>query len=330
MRILVTGAFGNIGKAVIKESYDRGHKVTVFEVENKKTRKDAQRYHNQIEKLQYGDIRNFVDVKNAVKDCDAVIHLAAIIPPTSKNNRKLTMDVNYIGTVNLVNAINELDREIPFVFTSSASVLGSTQSQNKLVDRNDLLVVTGNYEESKIRCEQYLQNSAENYLIFRLAGVLPSFSSLSPLQAFSYIEEVFDMHPDMRLEMITGADVATALVSGVEKLESRDTPMNQAYILGGGEKNGWRFKGDEFVSILFGAFSLPVPDRRYFTQDINTYHLDWYDTEEAQREFNFQNTSFEDFLTDMKNAYGLFRLPIMLLKWIIIDRIEKKSPYYHN
>ena len=92
------------------------------------------------------------------------------------------------------------------------------------------------------------------------------------------------MHPKMRLEMISSIDVATALVTGAEKLESGTTPKNQAYILAGGEKNGWRFKGNEFVFLLFGAFSLPVPDRRYFTKDINGYHLDWYDTDEAQHQ----------------------------------------------
>lgn len=107
MRILVTGAFGNIGKALIEESYRRGHTVTVFEVDNKKTRKDAQKYRDKIERVQYGDIRNLEDVQMAVQDCDVVIHLAAIIPPTSKKHRELTMDVNYGGTVNLVEAIKE-------------------------------------------------------------------------------------------------------------------------------------------------------------------------------------------------------------------------------
>lgn len=330
MRILVTGAFGSVGKAVIEESYRSGHRVIVFEVDNKKTRKDAQKYRSKIEKVEYGDIRSFTDVQRAVQDCEAIIHLAAIIPPTSKKHRKLTIDVNFGGTVNLIKAIKELGRDIPLVFTSSASVMGPTQLQDRLVSRNDPLVVTGNYEESKISCEKYLQKNSDNYLIFRLAGVLPSFSSISLLQAFSYIEEIFDMHPDMRLEMITGEDVATALVSGAKKLELGHTSRNQAYILAGGEKNGWRLKGYEFVSLLFEAFSLCAPDRRYFTQDINAYNLDWYDTFEAQREFSFQNSTLEEFLIDMKDAYGIFRLPIRLFQGIIMDRIEKKSPYYNK
>ena len=328
MRILITGAFGNIGKAVIEEASKRHHEVIVFEIENKKTRKDARKYREKIKDVFFGDIRNFEDVNKAVRECDAVIHLAAIIPPVSKKHRELTMTVNYGGTVNLINAIKEIKRTIPFIFTSSASVMGPTQLQNKLVGRNDPLVITGNYEESKVKCEEFLKENADNYLIFRLAGVLPTFSALSFLSALPYLEEIFDMHPDMRLEMIMAEDVATALVTGAEKLKSGVTPKNQAYILGGGEKNGWRLRGGEFLSLLFGSLSLLVPDQKYFTQNINTYHLDWYETKEAQQEFDFQNHSIDDYFKHMKKTFRIFKLPIILFRKIILKKIVKTSPYY--
>jgi nucleoside-diphosphate-sugar epimerase len=327
MRILITGAFGNIGKAIIEEAGKRHHEVIVFEIENKKTRKDARKYREKIKDVFFGDIRNFEDVKKAVRECDAVIHLAAIIPPVSKKHRELTMDVNYGGTVNLIHAIKEAKRTIPFIFTSSASVMGPTQLQDRLVDRNDPLVITGNYEESKIKCEEFLKENADNYLIFRLAGVLPTFSALSFMSALPYLEEIFDMHPDMRLEMIMAEDVATALVTGAEKLKSGVTQKNQAYILGGGEKNGWHLRGGEFLSLLFGSLSLPMPDQKYFTQDINTYHLDWYDTKEVQQEFDFQNHSIDEYFKRMKKTFRIFKLPIILFRKIILKKIVKTSPY---
>ncbi len=327
MRILITGAFGNVGKAVLEEAHRRAHEVIVFEVENKKTRKDAKRYRKKVKKVVFGDIRNLVNVKAAVQECDAVIHLAAIIPPLSKKRRELTMDVNYGGTVNLINAIKETNRKIPFVFTSSASVMGPTQLLNRLVNRNDPLVVTGNYEESKIKCEEFLKKNADNYLIFRLAGVLPQFSATSFAGSFSLLEELFDMHPDMRLEMVMAEDIATALVTGVEKLQDGCTPKNQAYILGGGEKNGWQLRGDEFLSRLFGALSLLVPDKKYFTPDINTYHLDWYDTKEAQQEFSYQNHVFEDYVKNMKKTFRVFKVPIIIFRRFIVKRLVKMSPY---
>jgi nucleoside-diphosphate-sugar epimerase len=328
MKLLITGSFGNVGKAVLEEAYVRAHEIIVFDVDNKKTRKAARKYRNKISNVIFGDIRNFGDVKKAVQNCDAVIHLAAIIPPLSKKRRDLTMAVNFGGTVNLINAINETKRNIPFVFTSSASVMGPTQLQDKLVGRNDPLVVTGNYEESKIKCEEFLKEKADNYLVFRLAGVLPAFSVLSFAGSFSLLEELFDMHPDMRLEMIMAADVATALVTGAEKLKSGSTPRNQAYILGGGKENGWQLRGGEFVSCLFGSLSLPVPDQKYFAPDVNTYHLDWYDTKEAQQEFSFQNHNIEDYFENMKKTFRYFKLPIILFRKTIIKKLVKMSPYY--
>jgi putative NADH-flavin reductase len=38
MKVLITGAFGNIGKAVIEDSFERGHEILVFEIDSKKTR----------------------------------------------------------------------------------------------------------------------------------------------------------------------------------------------------------------------------------------------------------------------------------------------------
>ena len=328
MKILITGAFGNIGKAVIEEANKRGHEIIVFEIDSKKTRKDARKYRKKIKKVIFGDIRNLEDIKKAVQECDSVIHLAAIIPPISKKHRELTMDVNYGGTVNLINAIKETKQNIPFIFTSSASVMGPTQLNDKIVDRNDHLVVTGNYEESKIKCEEFFKEHVDNYLIFRLAGVLPTFSILSVTSTLPQMEEIFDMHPDMRLEMIMDLDVATALVTGVEKLKSVTTKKNQVYILAGGKKNGWQIRGKEFLSCLFKTLSLPMPDQKYFTKDINNYHLDWYDTKEAQKEFNFQNHTIEDYFKYMKKEYRIFRLFIILFQKLILKKLVKMSPYY--
>ena len=327
MKILITGAFGNIGTAVIKEAYKRNHEIIVFEIDTKKTRKTARKYRNKIKDLVYGNIQDFEAVKKAVKESEAVIHLAAIIPPLSKKNRQLTMDVNLGGTVNIVNAIKQIKGNIPLIFTSSASVMGPTQLQDKIISRNDALIKTGNYEESKIECEEFLKKNADNYLIFRLAGVLPTFSASSFAGAFSLLEEIFDMHPDMRLEMIMAEDVATALVTGAEKLKSGTAPKNQAYILGGGKENGWQLRGGEFLSRLFGSLSLTVPDRKYFTQDINTYHLDWYDTREAQQEFNYQNHSFDDYLNQIKKTFRIYKIPIRVFRKIILKKLVKMSPY---
>ncbi|NLE05120.1 MAG: NAD(P)-dependent oxidoreductase [Crenarchaeota archaeon] len=327
MQILITGAFGNIGKTVIEEANRRNHEVIVFEVDNKKTRKEAQKYKKIVKNVVFGDIRNFEDVKKAVKQSQAVIHLAAIIPPASKRNRELTLDINYAGTVNLIKAIKEVDPNIALIFTSSASVMGPTQHKNPPIRSADPLIITGNYEESKIKCEEFLRKEADNYLIFRLAGVLQTFSLFSLSSSFSLLEELFEMHPNMRLEMMLAQDVALALITGAEKLKTATTPKNQAYILGGGKENGWQLTGKEFLSRLFGALSIPLPDEKYFTKNINNYHLDWYDTKVAQQEFNFQNHTFNDYIKKINKTFRLFKVPIKIFGKIILKKLVKMSPY---
>ena len=73
-----------------------------------------------------------------------------------------------------------------------------------------------------------------------------------------------------------------------------------------------------------------MPDQKYFTQEINGYHLDWYDTKDAQREFNFQNHSIEEYFKHMKKEYRIFRLFIILFKKVILKKLVKMSPYYDN
>jgi len=117
------------------------------------------------------------------------------------------------------------------------------------------------------------------------------------------------------------------LVVGAEKLKDATTPKNQAYIIGGGKQNGWQFRGREFLTKLFESLSIPVPDQKYFTKDINTYHLDWYDTKEAQREFEFQNHCLNDYLDRMKKTFRIYKIPIMLARKTIMKRLVKMSNY---
>ncbi|MFX0094068.1 MAG: NAD-dependent epimerase/dehydratase family protein [Candidatus Hodarchaeota archaeon] len=326
MNILITGAFGNIGKAVIDEAHKRNHGITVFELDNRRNRKIAEKYRKQVDSIILGDIRDYESVLDAVKTCDAIIHMAAIIPPLSKRNRDLCIDVNLGGTINIVNAINQVNRNIPLIFCSSASVMGPTQHLNRLITPDDPLVITENYEESKIKAEEFLEENADNYLIFRLAGVLP-LQSTDLFSQFKLFEEIFSIHPDARLEMIIDLDVAVAFINAIEKLQNVEIPNNRAYLLGGGKENGFQITGEDLISRLVGSLSLPRPDRKYFTADLNSYHLDWYDTEEVQQRFNFQNYALEDYFNHLKHRYSRFKIFIRIFKPLILKKFISMSPY---
>ncbi len=326
MRILITGAFGNVGQAVLHEAQKKNHEIVVFELDNKRNRKLAKKYRNMVDTVIFEDIRDYISVLSAVEGCDGVIHMAAIIPPFTKRNRELCMAVNYGGTVNVVNALNQVDSNIPLIFCSSASVMGATQHLNRLIRPDDPLKITGNYEESKIKAENMIREKYSNFLIFRLAGVLPIHSDFS----FKHLEELFSIHSDARVEMILDLDVAFALITAVEKLATKETPNNRAYILGGGKKNGFQITGEILISRSLGSLSLPKPDPKYFTQDLNSYHLDWYDTEAAQQEFAYQNHKLDDYYDFVQKRYGRYRIFIRLFRPLILRKFISMSPYYKN
>lgn len=128
MNILVTGGFGNIGVVVLDECHSRGHTVSVFDVQNKRTEKLARQYGKRNVQVIFGDLRKADDVSRAVDGQNVVIHLAAILPPVSDAHPDLCKAVNIGGTANLIRALQASTTKAALVSVSSASVMGPTIS----------------------------------------------------------------------------------------------------------------------------------------------------------------------------------------------------------
>jgi UDP-glucose 4-epimerase len=103
-----------------------------------------------------GDIRNLEDVKEAVKDVDAVFHEAGLVGiVVSVKNPVLTHEVNVTGTLNLLKASSEQGAK-RFIFASSAAVYGNPSKPRK--KENMPLDATGSpYAASKLAAENYVQ-----------------------------------------------------------------------------------------------------------------------------------------------------------------------------
>jgi len=86
----------------------------------------------------------------------------------------------------------------------------------------------------------------------------------------------------------------------------------------------------DFFSRLFSIYSLESPRKECFTTDVNAYDLDWYDTAESQREFEYQNTTSDEYFEHLVKMFGLFKLPIRFLRGFIMREIEKRSPYCND
>src|SRR3990167_3741791 len=120
MKVLVTGGAGFIGSHVVKILLDKGHKVVVLD--NLLSSKKASV--NRRAELIIGDIKDPTQSRKALKNADAVIHMAGlIIVPESVKDPIKYCENNVIGTVSfLENMRHEGVKKI--IFSSSACVYG--------------------------------------------------------------------------------------------------------------------------------------------------------------------------------------------------------------
>ena len=96
MRILVTGGTGVVGQSAVQALLDRGHEVRLL---SRHATDDARAWPHRVEPHD-GDIGNATEVWGSADDCDAVLHLAAIVnetPPKATFQR-----INVDGTRHIV------------------------------------------------------------------------------------------------------------------------------------------------------------------------------------------------------------------------------------
>ena len=129
-KILITGAAGFIGSHLTEKLLTLGYKVVAFDRYNisndfnwlnelKKNKKNC--------KFILGDIRDYDSVFNAMKGCNTVIHLAALIGiPYSYRSPLAYIKTNLEGTYNILEASKNLKIKNTIV-TSTSEVYGSAQ-----------------------------------------------------------------------------------------------------------------------------------------------------------------------------------------------------------
>lgn len=130
-KVLVTGADGFIGSHLVEHLVKLGVNVKAFALYNSfnswgwMDTFDKQVL-DQIEVF-CGDVRDPFGVKEAMKDCDVVLHLAALIAiPYSYHSPATYVDTNVCGTLNIVQAARDLGIE-KVVVTSTSEVYGTAQ-----------------------------------------------------------------------------------------------------------------------------------------------------------------------------------------------------------
>ena len=322
MKILVTGAFGNIGEKTLNLLISRKYKVSTFDLKTKQNQKTAQKYYDHLNDFFWGDICNIDDLRLAIKDQDIIIHLAAIIPPVSEKKPKLAYKINVEGTRNILNVIKEVNPNVKLIFSSSVSVHGDRQDLIPPVNVNSKIKPSDHYSRHKIQCEEMIKKTEIDWTILRL-GAVPYIN----LKSFDPV--MFDISLNSRIEFVHGDDVAIALSNCSEMIFSSDkSVLHKTFLIGGGKENGCQLYYRDFIEGILDSFGIrPLPDKAFGK---NPFYTDWMDTTESQEILHYQNHSFKFFTNKIKIMWGIRRWFVKMFFLVSRSVLLRKSKYWNN
>jgi nucleoside-diphosphate-sugar epimerase len=331
MKILLTGAFGNLGTSCIIELSNKNYEIRCFDMKSKMTETRYKIYKKNYNfETFWGNILDPLSIAEAMKDVDTIIHTAAIIPPLSDINPDLAKKVNVEGTKNLILEAEKQGVK-QFIFSSSVSVHGVHYPSLPPVKTTDPLKPHDTYNTTKVECEVLLKNSKLKWTIVRFGAILPIENRGQPQAKLDdyTIEMLFGIPLDQKIEIIHSHDAALALVNAV----NNEKAFNQVFFGGGGPKCQLYQRDAIFDMMkLMGIGKMPENVFKKPVSDSNEdgwFYTHWMDTSKSQEVLQFQRKTFDDYKKDVRGPPFIQKILFIFIGPIIKRSLIKKSPYKH-
>ena len=314
MKVLITGAFGNIGMYAIRELLQHGYSITAFDVKNPANIKKAESLGNQIDYF-WGDMRDPTSIESASRGCDVVVHLAAIIPPLSEKNPELTYQVNVHGTQTLLNIMKDMTPRPRLIFTSSVCLFGDTSALPPPRTVTDPIHPTDTYSATKAECEEIIHQSGIDAIILRLTATpAVNMNNMSPI--------IFEIPLDTRMEYVHPLDVARAIANSI----SCNNGWGRTLLIGGGKECQMLYR--DFMGGIMKTLGIgTLPDIAFGK---TPFYTDWLDTDLSQQLLQFQQFTYKDLLRELLEMFGSKLIFLKLLRPFIRLWLLRKSPYWRG
>jgi nucleoside-diphosphate-sugar epimerase len=339
--ILITGAFGQVGRRCAQILLDRGRAVVATDLRTDKTLAAA------AELSQGGGqvIEAYIDLldADAVGDLvathrpEAIIHLAAVISPPSYRNPALARRVNVGGTENLLAAAGRLPDPPLFLMASSAAVYGSRNPYRhpERITPDTPVSPIDQYGEDKVLAEAAIRASGLPYAMFRLGGVISPDTQAGI--SGDHLTLMRSIPGDNRIHTVDARDVALAFANAVDRKATID---GKVLLIGGNESYVMlqRDLEDDLMTAaglgrLGPSASLPGDPG----DDRGWSFTGWFDTTEAQALLDFQEHDWHQTTAWIAESQGRMRIilcalgpilrPVLRALLKLQRRAEGRGPY---
>ncbi|KAA8966284.1 NAD(P)-dependent oxidoreductase [Mycobacterium sp.] len=327
--VLVTGAFGLVGSATVRQLLDdgrRGMAVVATDLDVPANRKAAARLPPSTE-VHWADLTDptAVDALLSAVSPAAIIHLAALIPPMCYARPALARRVNVDATGLLLDSATALPAPPRFVQASSVAVYGARNPHHaaQVLTAETPLRPSDNYGAHKAEAEQLIRNSGLDFVILRLGGVLTAEPRFDVDPDTLYFEASLPV--DGRIQTVDVRDVARALAA------ASTAPAVGETLLIGGDHSHRLVQGDiaRAIAAAMGlAGAIPPGRRGNPDSDDDWFATDWMDTTRAQEVLDFQRVSWPQLLAETADRMGWRRFPARLAAPAVRALLRRRSPYY--
>lgn len=252
MRVMLTGATGFIGYHTARSLLEAGHEVSLLVRSPDKMEKVFGA--GVIRHFTQGDITDAAQVRAAMADCDAVVHVAALVS-THASDADRVFRTNVEGTRNVIGGAVELGIE-RIIHVSSVTALYNPRARVLNEDSPPGSQASG-YGKSKVACEKYVRG-------LQAAGH-PVYITYPATVLGPDAPEMTEAHIGLQTYL---SQFVPLMSSGNQYIDVRDIarahlrilaeqPASQRFVLGG-EYIPWRKLGP-LLDRLTGGRTLKLP-----------------------------------------------------------------------
>ena len=330
-RVLLTGASGNWGRAVLRELRGRDDRVTVLALALPTERDGAALAEfDDMGNLEvvWGDLTDAEVVATCVRRVDIVLHVGAVVSPLADEHPALAHRVNVGSIRHLIAAVKALPdpASVAVVGIGSVAETGSRNPPYHWGRVGDPIRVSqfDEYGQSKVIAERELVDSGlPKWVWLRQTGIFHP--------GMLEIRDPIMTHPPLGgvMEWVSAEDSARLLANLCE----RDVPEDLwggIFNIGGGE--AWRLTNWELQTAI--GRTIGVRDiRRWYDRNwfaLKNFHGQWYtDSDRLQELVPFRRDTFDDALhraiaAAPASVRSAGRVPDWIVKHLVLKPLTRR------